>query len=158
MPGKASIQVLSYLRYIVQHGHNRKVVLLADEDLQRKIVTSPFSPSDNQQLFVMRRFDLKDDGSCRAMEGMALLQGKSTNDKYRSSYESMSKVLKIGVKPEWHLLKLKMHIISVNSSLRGTKQSLVDRCQTLIDCRATARNDGGFGLSKCHSGQADFTM
>ena len=48
-------------------------------------------------------------------------------------------------------LSRKMHIILVNSSLRGTKQSLADRHQALIDCRATARNDGDFGLSKCHS-------
>jgi len=58
-----------------------------------RIETPEFWLSDNQQLFVMRRFDLKDDGSCRAMEDMAVLQGKSTNDKYRSSYESVSKVL-----------------------------------------------------------------
>ena len=58
-----------------------------------KIDTPEFWLSDNQQLFVMRRFDLRDDGSCRAMEDMAVLQGKSTNDKYRSSYESVSKVL-----------------------------------------------------------------
>lgn len=58
-----------------------------------QIETPEFWLSDNQQLFVMRRFDLKDDGSCRAMEDMAVLQGKSTNDKYRSSYESVSKVL-----------------------------------------------------------------
>ena len=58
-----------------------------------QIETPEFWLSDNQQLFVMRRFDLKADGSCRAMEDMAVLQGKSTNDKYRSSYESMSKVL-----------------------------------------------------------------
>jgi serine/threonine-protein kinase HipA len=60
-----------------------------------QIDTPEFWLSDNQQLFVMRRFDLKGDGSCRAMEDMAVLQGKSTNDKYRSSYESMSKVLSV---------------------------------------------------------------
>ncbi len=58
-----------------------------------QLETPEFWLSDNQQLFVMRRFDLKDDGSCRAMEDMAVLQGRSTNDKYRSSYESVSKVL-----------------------------------------------------------------
>ena len=58
-----------------------------------QIETPEFWLSDNQQLFVMRRFDLKDDGSCRAMEDMAVLQGKSTNDKYRASYESVSKAL-----------------------------------------------------------------
>jgi serine/threonine-protein kinase HipA len=58
-----------------------------------QIETPAFWLSDNQQLFVMRRFDLKVDGNCLAMEDMAVLQGKSTNDKYRSSYESISKVL-----------------------------------------------------------------
>ncbi len=58
-----------------------------------QIETPEFWLSDNQQLFVMRRFDLNKDGSCRAMEDMAVLQGKSTNDKYQSSYESISKVL-----------------------------------------------------------------
>lgn len=60
-----------------------------------QIETPEFWLSDNQQLFVMRRFDLKDDGSCIAMEDMAVLQGKSTNDKYLSSYESISKALSI---------------------------------------------------------------
>ena len=58
-----------------------------------QIETPEFWLSDNQQLFVTRRFDLKNDGACTAMEDMAVLQGKSTNDKYRSSYESVSKVL-----------------------------------------------------------------
>jgi len=58
-----------------------------------QIETPEFWLSDNQQLFVMRRFDLKNDGACRAMEDMAVMQGKSTNDKYHSSYETMSKVL-----------------------------------------------------------------
>ena len=58
-----------------------------------QIETPEFWLSDDQHLFVMRRFDLNDDASCRAMEDMAVLQGKSTNDKYRSSYESISKVL-----------------------------------------------------------------
>jgi len=58
-----------------------------------QIATPEFWLSDNRQLFVMRRFDLKDDGSCRAMEDMAVLQGKPTSDKYHSSYESVSKIL-----------------------------------------------------------------
>ena len=60
-----------------------------------QIETPEFWLSENQQLFVMRRFDLKDDGACIAMEDMAVLQGKSTNDKYRSSYESVSKILSL---------------------------------------------------------------
>ncbi|MCW8966521.1 MAG: type II toxin-antitoxin system HipA family toxin [Candidatus Pacearchaeota archaeon] len=60
-----------------------------------QIETPEFWLSDNQELFVMRRFDLKSDGTCLAMEDMAVLQGKSTNDKYQSSYESVSKVIDI---------------------------------------------------------------
>ncbi len=52
--------------------------------------------------------------------------------------------------PEWHLLKLKRHIISVNSSLRGTKQSLADRHLTLIDYKLHPCNLS-FGLHKTHS-------
>ena len=36
---------------------------------------------------------------------------------------------------------------TVLPSLRGTKQSMADRRLTLKDCRATARNDGEFGLN-----------
>jgi serine/threonine-protein kinase HipA len=57
------------------------------------INTPEFWLSDNQELFVMRRFDLKNNGECRSMEDMTVLQGKSSDDKYQSSYESISKVL-----------------------------------------------------------------
>ena len=50
-----------------------------------------------------------------------------------------------------------MRIFTVNSSLRGTKQSLADRQQTLIDCRAIARNDLNYGLSKRHYTPTPFT-
>jgi serine/threonine-protein kinase HipA len=57
------------------------------------IPTPEFWLSDNQQLFVMRRFDLRSNGHCLGMEDMAVLQGKSTNDKYQSSYENISKAI-----------------------------------------------------------------
>lgn len=60
-----------------------------------QIETPEFWLSDNQKLFVMRRFDLNKDGGSLAMEDMAVLQGKSTNNKYQSSYESIGKVLNL---------------------------------------------------------------
>ena len=72
---------------------NEYICMQLAKDCQIK--TPEFWLSDNQQLFVMRRFDLKNDGSCRSMEDMAVLQGKSTNNKYQSSYESLSKVLQL---------------------------------------------------------------
>lgn len=84
---------------IVKSGDDEYPQLAVNEYICMKLAkacqieTPEFWLSDNQQLFVMRRFDLKNDGTCRAMEDMAVMQGKSTNDKYHSSYEMISKVL-----------------------------------------------------------------
>ena len=58
------------------------------------IDTPEFWLSDDRQLFVMRRFDLDADGDCMAMEDMAVLQGKSTDQKYASSYEAIVKAIR----------------------------------------------------------------
>jgi hypothetical protein len=46
-----------------------------------------------------------------------------------------------------------MFIFTVNSSLRGTKQSLADGQQMPMDCRAIARNELNDGLVQCRSCQ-----
>jgi len=58
-----------------------------------QIKTPEFWLSDNHQMFVMRRFDLTQEGHCIGMEDMAVLQGKSTDHKYQGSYESIAKAL-----------------------------------------------------------------
>ncbi|MFK5913017.1 MAG: type II toxin-antitoxin system HipA family toxin [Woeseiaceae bacterium] len=60
-----------------------------------QIETPEFWLSDNHQMFVMRRFDLTDEGHCIGMEDMAVLQGKSTDHKYEGSYESIAKALNL---------------------------------------------------------------
>ena len=60
-----------------------------------QIETPDFWLSDNQRLFVMRRFDLTGEGACLGMEDMAVLQGKSTDKKYASSYESIAKAINL---------------------------------------------------------------
>lgn len=57
------------------------------------IVTPEFWLSENHALFIMRRFDLQPNGDCRAMEDMAVLQGKTSNAKYDASYESIAKAI-----------------------------------------------------------------
>lgn len=59
------------------------------------IDTPEFWLSDDRRLFVMRRFDIDANGDCMAMEDMAVLQGKATDHKYASSYESIAKVIQI---------------------------------------------------------------
>lgn len=60
-----------------------------------QIETPDFWLSDNQRLFVMKRFDLTAKGSSLGMEDMAVLQGKSTDKKYAASYESIAKAINL---------------------------------------------------------------
>lgn len=50
--------------------------------------------SENRSMFIMKRFDLKDDGSYLGFEDGCVLLGKGTNDKYYASYENLAKALK----------------------------------------------------------------
>ena len=60
-----------------------------------QIRTPEFWLSDNHQMFIMRRFDLTPEGHCIGMEDMAVLQGKSTDNKYQGSYESIGKAINL---------------------------------------------------------------
>ena len=60
-----------------------------------------FFLSDNHQLFVMRRFD-RDAAQCPlGFEDMAVLMGLGTEDKYRSSYARIAKVLRLFCGEAW---------------------------------------------------------
>ena len=50
--------------------------------------------SQNQELFIMKRFDLQD-GQALGMEDFAVLMKKSGDDKYLSSYEQVAKVVQL---------------------------------------------------------------
>ncbi len=50
--------------------------------------------SDNQELFIMRRFDIRE-GTRLGMEDFAVLMKKTGDEKYRSSYEHVAKVVQI---------------------------------------------------------------
>ncbi|MDO6823329.1 type II toxin-antitoxin system HipA family toxin [Marinobacter sp. 1_MG-2023] len=59
-----------------------------------------FYLSDDEALFIMKRFDLRDDGSALGFEDMCVLQAKQREDKYRGSYEQIAKTIKTFVSPE----------------------------------------------------------
>ncbi len=59
-----------------------------------------FYLSDNEDLFIMKRFDLNDDGSALGFEDMCVLQAKQRDDKYTGSYEQVAKTIKTFVSPE----------------------------------------------------------
>lgn len=56
--------------------------------------TPHYQLSENRSMFIMKRFDLKDDGSYLGFEDGCVLLGKGTNDKYQASYEDLAKALK----------------------------------------------------------------
>lgn len=56
--------------------------------------------SENRSMFVMRRFDLKTDGSFYGFEDGCVLLGKSTDEKYSTSYEDLVKAIKSSIRPE----------------------------------------------------------
>ena len=59
-----------------------------------------FYLSDDYKLFIMKRFDIKDDGSYLGFEDMCVLQAKQAQDKYEGSYEQIAKTIKTFVSPK----------------------------------------------------------
>ncbi|MCK0163767.1 type II toxin-antitoxin system HipA family toxin [Marinobacter sp. S6332] len=59
-----------------------------------------FYLSDDESLFIMKRFDLNDDGSALGFEDMCVLQAKQREDKYTGSYEQVAKTIKTFVSPK----------------------------------------------------------
>lgn len=60
-----------------------------------------FYLSDNGGLFVMKRFDIADDGGSLGFEDMCSLQAVGTSQKYNSTYERVAKSIKDFVSPEF---------------------------------------------------------
>jgi len=53
-----------------------------------------FYLSDDYKLFIMKRFDLNENGTFLGFEDMCVLQAKQRDDKYEGSYESIAKTIK----------------------------------------------------------------
>lgn len=59
-----------------------------------------FYLSDDESLFIMKRFDLIDDGEALGFEDMCVLQAKQRDEKYSGSYEQVAKSIKTFVSAE----------------------------------------------------------
>ena len=62
--------------------------------------TPEFYLSDDLSMFVMKRFDVKDDESYLGFEDMCVLTARGTAQKYDGSYEEISKVIKDIIPPQ----------------------------------------------------------
>ncbi|MDD3466276.1 MAG: type II toxin-antitoxin system HipA family toxin [Campylobacterales bacterium] len=57
--------------------------------------------SENRKLFVMKRFDIRDNGGYFGFEDMCVLLGRDNDDsKYHASYEDIAKIIKSAVAPQ----------------------------------------------------------
>ncbi|APC91109.1 MULTISPECIES: type II toxin-antitoxin system HipA family toxin [Francisella] len=63
------------------------------------IPTPEFYISDDEKLFVMKRFDILDDDSCLGFEDMCVLMAKHRDDKYDGTCEQIVKTIKTFVSP-----------------------------------------------------------
>lgn len=59
-----------------------------------------FYLSDDNKLFIMKRFDIKNDGSYLGFEDMCVLQARQADEKYEGSYEHIAKSIKTFVSPK----------------------------------------------------------
>ncbi len=59
-----------------------------------------FYLSDDNKLFIMKRFDIKENGTYLGFEDMCVLQARQADEKYEGSYESIAKSIKTFVSPK----------------------------------------------------------
>lgn len=75
--------------------------------LQKAGIDVPeFYLSDDDALFIMRRFDIDQDGRSLGFEDLCVLQAKSRDDKYTGSYEQVAKTIKTFTSPAYKMRSL----------------------------------------------------
>ncbi len=62
--------------------------------------TPEFYISDDLSMFIMKRFDVKDDDSYLGFEDMCVLTARATEQKYEGSYEELTRVIKDMIPPQ----------------------------------------------------------
>ncbi len=70
--------------------------------------TPEFYLSDDLSMFVMKRFDVKDNGSYLGFEDMCVLTARGTTQKYNGSYEEITRVIKDIIPPQRRKESLKI--------------------------------------------------
>ena len=80
-----------------------------------------FYLSSDSQLFIMKRFDIVPNERCLGFEDMCVLQGKSREDKYNSSYERIAKTIKSFVSPLYQRQSLEQFfkMLVINTHLQN---------------------------------------
>lgn len=77
------------------------------------LLTPEFYLSDDLSMFVMKRFDIKEDGSYLGFEDMCALTARGTDEKYNASYEEIARVIKDVISPQRRREALKTLFMAV---------------------------------------------
>lgn len=99
--------------YIIKSWGEEYPELALNEFLCMEVVKEADIPvpdfyiSDDKKLFIMKRFDIKDDGIYLGFEDMCVLQAKQRDDKYEGTYEQVVKTIKTFVSPKYKKKALK---------------------------------------------------
>jgi serine/threonine-protein kinase HipA len=75
--------------------------------------TPEFYISDDLSMFIMKRFDVLEDGVYLGFEDMCVLTARSTDDKYQGSYEEIARVIKDVISPSKRKESLKVLFTAV---------------------------------------------
>ena len=63
------------------------------------LITPEFYITDDLKMFIMKRFDINEDGSYLGFEDMCVLTARDTTQKYDGSYEEITRVIKDIISP-----------------------------------------------------------
>lgn len=80
-----------------------------------------FYLSDDDALFIMRRFDIDSEGRSLGFEDLCVLQAKSRDDKYSGSCEKIAKSIKIFTSPRYKMRSLQQFfkMVVLNNRLQN---------------------------------------
>lgn len=93
--------------YIVKSWGEEYPELALNEYLCMRVVQKAnicvpeFYLSQDRKLFIVKRFDIKDDNTYLGFEDMCVLFGKNRDDKYEGTYEQIAKTIKTFVSPKY---------------------------------------------------------
>ena len=97
---------MAFEHYIVKSWENHYPQLALNEYFCMRAVhnaglpTPEFYISDDLSMFIMKRFDIKEDRSYLGFEDMCVLTARSTDEKYNGSYEECTRVIKDVIPPQ----------------------------------------------------------
>jgi serine/threonine-protein kinase HipA len=72
------------------------------------LITPEFYLSDDNSMFIMKRFDVKESGDYLGFEDMCVLTARGTEEKYDGSYEECTRVIKDIISPKKRKESLKI--------------------------------------------------